>query len=391
MALWLPAAARLAAAESGAGGEAQTDPAQAQVVTLEYQAVPFSVVSWSLTVDTRPIEFQREPEWGGGQVLRGRLQFAGDTTNAVPFAWERSGEKLHLDLNRNLDLTDDAAGVFVSGTRGFYQTFTNVHWPWQTASGALDVVLDLSLYNFSSRQWANAAVRSFWQGKVTLGGREWQAGVIEDRAGLRLDGGHLLLRPWERRAEAFNVQGGSSEAFALPKRLFLGGQTYAVTTRWGSAAGAQPLELEFQEQPTPVGDLELTGEHLKRVLLVGTECTVVLDQPEPVVRVPVGTYGRQVGVWLEQGGKAAYRERPHGAASSTIAVTATNAARLTVGGPLTNRVSVTQRHQTLVLSYRLVGADGADYELAELDRSKPPSFAIYQGEKQVAAGNFEYG
>ena len=61
------------------------------------------------------------------------------------------------------------------------------------------------------------------------------------------------------------------------------------------------------------------------------------------------------------------------------------------GGPLTNRVSVTRRGRLLVFNYQLAGAEGATYRLGRQDRSRPPEFAVYQGEKEIATGKFEFG
>ena len=64
---------------------------------------------------------------------------------------------------------------------------------------------------------------------------------------------------------------------------------------------------------------------------------------------------------------------------------------LNVGGPLTNSVTASRHGQDLRLDYRLVGAGGQSYQLANQDRSKPPEFAIYKGEKKIASGAFEFG
>ncbi|MCJ7832619.1 MAG: 2Fe-2S iron-sulfur cluster-binding protein, partial [Actinobacteria bacterium] len=41
------------------------------------------------------------------KVVRGRLHFGESTNDFLPFAWAPRARKLYLDLNRNLDLTDD--------------------------------------------------------------------------------------------------------------------------------------------------------------------------------------------------------------------------------------------------------------------------------------------
>jgi hypothetical protein len=56
-------------------------------------------------------QFPKEPALAVGPVVRGVLKFGGNPSNAIPFVWEGGTKKLHLDLNRNQDLTDDPAGV----------------------------------------------------------------------------------------------------------------------------------------------------------------------------------------------------------------------------------------------------------------------------------------
>ena len=116
---------------------------------------------------------------------------------------------------------------------------------------------------------------------------------------------------------------------------------------------------------------------------------VIVDKPEGVVKVPVGRY-EQTGVWLRKGEVEASPEQRWGFGSRPITVSAAKRAVLTAGGPLTNSVSVSSQGRHLVLNYHLVGQGGA-YELANQDRSHPPEFTIYQGDKKVGAGKFEFG
>jgi hypothetical protein len=44
----------------------------------------------------------------------------------------------------------------------------------------------------------------------------------------------------------------------------------------------------------------------------------------------------------------------------------------------------------LALNYRLIGVGGA-YQLVNQDRSHPPEFTVYHGDKKVASGKFEFG
>ena len=66
-------------------------------------------------------------------------------------------------------------------------------------------------------------------------------------------------------------------------------------------------------------------------------------------------------------------------------------ATFAAGGPLTNTVTISRRSRSLVFSYRLVGADGASFQAKTNGVRDQPAFAVYQGERQLATGKFEFG
>jgi hypothetical protein len=103
----------------------------------------------------------------------------------------------------------------------------------------------------------------------------------------------------------------------------------------------------------------------------------------------VGAY-RHYRVGLKSGGAAAYKEAPLVTAARLI-VNPTNAVALTIGGPLTNIVSISRRSKTLVFNYQLVGADGSGYQLGQQEPRQPPEFTVYQGDRKVASGKFQLG
>ena len=78
---------------------------------LEYQETSFQFLFRNVPVERRLVHFSKEPALAPGPAVRGVLKFGGNPSNAIPFVWEGGAKKLHLDLNRNQDLTDDPAGV----------------------------------------------------------------------------------------------------------------------------------------------------------------------------------------------------------------------------------------------------------------------------------------
>ena len=44
-----------------------------------------------------------------------------------------------------------------------------------------------------------------------------------------------------------------------------------------------------------------------------------------------------------------------------------------------------------MLSHRLVGTDGSTYRLDQVGPRTPPTFTVYQGDKTLISGQFEFG
>ena len=408
--LTFAAGARLLAQEATPAAGA---PDTVRTVYLEYQEADRGLISWMMSVPTQSAPFGKEPDFGRRRVWRGSLQLGSKPEDAVPFAWDPGQGKLYLDLNRNGDLTDDPNGVF-SARPTSVQTFTNIHLEFKTEMGARRLLADLSLYQLGdrigNRLVAILACRSFWAAKVTLQGREWHLGLIEnvagqtqgDHGGLYLgpsrlgsaEGGYLLLRPWESRNQPFSLQDGSLDGFNFCRDLFLGHQAYQVDWACVRQDGAPKFKLELKERSTALGELRLTGKFIQRLILTGSPSppaaapfTVVLDRPEPTVKIPAGGYSR-CQLQLEAGGARAWRSAQ---LAPAMVVGPSNIAVLTAGGPLTNTVEVAPQGGSLLLNYGLVGAEGAAYQLRRQDRSQPPGWTVYRKGKAIDTGRFQFG
>jgi hypothetical protein len=60
-----------------------------------------------------------------------------------------------------------------------------------------------------------------------------------------------------------------------------------------------------------------------------------------------------------------------------------------VGLPLTSSVTAKRESRLLTLDYQLLDADGLKYRQNE--RTNPSQFAVYQGDRLIGSGSFEYG
>jgi hypothetical protein len=409
-------------------------------VPLEYQETSFQFLYRNVPVERRLTPFPKEPALAPGPVVRGVLKFGGNPSNAIPFVWQGGAKKLFLDLNRNQDLTDDPAGVrsaeaLYSGAPSFlHQRFTNLYLSFPASSSGAPMQVDLCFQMETARQpdWVccNAALRSYWQGKVTREGQDWQVGLMQnlsdDPGSFRH--GQLLLRPWEERTNRFiascekpedtlavpwegkDWMARASEAFAFSPRVFFGGHASRLDWSAEPRGHEERLALRLTEQPTGLGDLRITGSFVQRLVLTGETYMVVLTQPPASVKVPADRY-HPYRVRLEQGNTGAYfnfgvlqtgmanvMEEVTGAQmpvlsqpppEQAVAVEEHRAGVLAVGGPLTNCVSATHRGRNLLLSYRLIGAGGGEYRLWRDWRE--PRFSVGKSGKQIGSGKFEFG
>jgi len=368
----------------------------AQTVDLQYKELKFSPISFNIRVQTPALGFAKKPAVSGDATL-GILSFGDESMGCI---WDSSARKLYLDLNGNKDLTDDPGGVF--SCPSYYSTrsqiFTNVHLSFKTASGTHLLAGDLHFYQYGDLN-CSMSLRSFWEGKVSLQGRDWQIGLVENPARKLGDlrSGYLVLRPWEGRVKSFNLQDNSAAGFAFCTNLFFGNKAYRIKGVLTTKENTPGYQLELTEQEAVLGELKLPGQFIERLVLAGQQSkkpfTVALDRPGAVAQIPEGSY-YQCEARLEQGGAAAYyeRDRYYGASpKAVVTIKPAAPALLAVGGPLTNSVTVKRKGKSLSLNYSLLGMGGAAYQLVDQNRSDPPRFTILQAGKKVGSGKFAYG
>jgi hypothetical protein len=379
----------------GAQEAPATNPQLGKVVTayLEYQDATYSYENWGMQLAPKSPVFKKEPAYSRGKVTRGMWQLGGGVVNDVAFAWDHTARKLYVDLNGNLDLTDDPAGVFSSdrGAQDNFQWFPNVRLPIKVETTSRQMLVDLSFSDYGVQVNCTAAAHSFWQGKATLQGEEWQVGMLGMLTDQRpsLQAGNLLLRPWAERNKPFSVNSGSLAALPISRKVFFGNRAYQLQITNEEQGDGVKVGLQFTEQTPRLGEMKVAGTFVQRATLERGPYLVVVDQPLATVKVPVGRYSG-AKVCLKRGDVEAYLDGRTQVAMGQITVNEKTPAVLMAGGPLTNSASVSRQGRNLSLNYQLVGVGGV-YKLASQDRSHPPEFTVYQGDKKVASGKFEFG
>jgi hypothetical protein len=366
---------------------ADSSPPRTHTVYLDSKELDDSVMQRSLSLNRRAVSFAKEPDLGKRKVWRGAIPSAGNTNQGLAFLWDPGLGALFVDLNRNRDLTDDRGGVWKASFQGSQQSFRGVRLPYEAPAGRFSVLADVHLYRFGDWASGYASLRSLWHGRIDLQDQVWQLAVLGPGlcADEALTGSLLLLRSWDLAEKPIGSMGEPSSTFPFTRHVFFGNRAYELDLRWEKRGEAPNLRAQLTEQQPKLGELTLAGNLIERVLLTDPKnYTVLLDRPAPTVKVPLGVYAT-AKVWLKKDAVVATSDEFGGLALIEKPVV------WAVGGPLTNSVAASARGRNLVLNYRLIGAGGQSYQLLPQDRSKPPQFTIRQGDRQIAAGNFEFG
>jgi hypothetical protein len=364
-------------------------------VELEWKRSEVPLITRGINLQQQKKPFAKEPSLGAREtVCRGQLQFGSSPSNSLAVLWRVSQGKLHLDLNRNGDLTDDASGVFTSSSTNQFQQFTGLRLGLDSSSGRRTFLLDLSLSKLSDQMlYGSYSVRSFWSGRASWQGADLELGVVEtlDNTSDVTGGGHhsfLILRPWGERDKPIRLATACAEAVGFPRKLFYRGGAAAIAKSFVTNREPEVCRLAFTQEQPALGDLGIKGSLLNRLIIEPDKegYTVVIDSPGASAQMPVGSY-RLSEIWAKKDSAEAWCN-----SSQRISVVADKpATNILAGGPLTNSVSVNRRGKSLVLSHRLVGVDGGDYQLQSDDRQHPPEVTIFLGEKKVNTGKFAYG
>ncbi len=345
----------------------------------------------SVPLEDREVVFKKEPDFGGRKIIRGALPAAREEKDFLCFAWDISEKKLYLDLNRNLDLTDDPYGVFLGQGKKEQQTFWNVRF--NSANPQNPALYDVSVL-FSHYRGAAlrclAIVRSGWQGDFELFGRRWQLAVTDNLDGVIGTEDILTLRPFEEGQED-SVSFSIYDRLYRPQKIFFGGHEYDLSFDFEPGDGGSSLVAIFTELLPPLGRLKLEGKSFKRIILTeGRErgsATAIIDSPGSTVLVPARTYSKQ-RIFLD--GKEIYAFL-YADSQTEISVAQDKVTPLKLGPPLNHTVEISRRGSELLLDYQIVGLSGEKYVHLGRSSASRPEFAIYLGQDKITSGSFRYG
>ncbi len=355
------------------------------VFDLEYVPSGFSLqvpmVRW-----LEKVTFEREPDFGQRDIVRGLLPTGLEERNFVGFAWDRSEGKLYLDLNRNRDLTDDPDGVFQSGSTRQYQTFEGIGLEVQLDSVRLPYVIRMTIYDFGrGGTHCNINVVSGFSAEIELYGERWYLAVVDNMDGKLGRGDNFVLKP-------VNLDFGLGHeqlSLSVPETVFFDGRNCDLSFEFQPGETKPSLRVTLTELERPMGQLDIEGKFISRLVLEAGSSLVLLDLPEESVSIPADNY-RCRDIYLYDGQVGLFRAGNVGRVGS-ISVRENESVTLKIGAPLNNAVEVKRTGNILTLNYKLVGEGGQSYEALRGRSENPPTFAIYKGDKEIASGKFEYG
>ena len=229
-----------------------------------------------------------------------------------------------------------------------------------------------------------------WRGEAELAGRFYAFEVPPSLVvrNPRTPPGFLVIRSGEERNRPNDFLGGRQRGGCdISKNVFLDNHLWQVRVFSEDTDSTAKPKLRFQEIPAKLGELKLGGDYIREVRLEGAD-TVLLFNPPPAVQVPAGLYQNHQIVYLAAPGKPV---EAFAQSYDNLNVTAGKTTVFDVGGPLRNSIQVNQNGRTLRLIYRMTGIGGLPVQRIGQANPQPPGFAIYQGDRQLATGKFEYG
>ncbi|NLV44793.1 MAG: hypothetical protein GXY07_09860 [Candidatus Hydrogenedentes bacterium] len=323
------------------------------------------------------VSFKKEPAYSGKEVYRHALRFGDGPSDFIGVGCDAEANTLHIDRNRNLDLTDDGPGVKAADTFGpGYCEFNDVTIELTHGDIPVSYVLDISVYG----DYFSPSIRSGWKGDIEIGGKPCSMGVADNLDGI-FDGGDSFLFDHERHKKA-RLSFGKADELPLPRWFFFEGQNYRMESAFRVLDGAAALAVTLTPITEGLMDISFEGQAVSRVLFAGKEDVYgMLDWPVPAMRIPEGVYTLSRVDVLD----SFYGHPEDGAELKAGGNTV-----LKAGGPLNQEVRVARAGATLNMNYILKGMGDTPYNTDSNDVNAA-LFAVYKDGRVIETGTFEYG
>jgi hypothetical protein len=374
----------------GTGLRSMASNAEATTITVTLKQTSISdSPSFAIDHENVDVRFIREPKYTGDKIIRGFLYRNNTTNDYMGLAIDEKAGRLYLDLNCNLDLTDDPAGVHEASERNAYMLrFSNFTVEMARRQPARSYTLSLNLY-LGGGAYLNSNLQTGWVGELELPGRRWRLSVIDNMDGIIDATDKIWLMPL--KPESLQQFGDSQFAIGSSDQLFLNGHLYQTRFDWEASPAGPLLRVSLGELPFKPATLALAGQGITRLLLKNSRGgpVVVLDQPGASITLPEGRYRIENVLLHDPKNNRLYQQNRN---SQSLEISATDGQpALRLGAPLNNTLTARRAGSTLQLNYELHGIGAESYQPVGNTRDARPKFRILHAGTQVAEGFFEYG
>ncbi len=363
--------AAVAVGSAPANGEPQT-------ITLEWQQSQFSHPVEFIISPTEELRFRAEPVYAGSRIERIPLPLSDDRTEFLGIAIDVDAERLYIDANRNLDLTDDPEPFPARSSEDSMMFFNDVHLVLDHDGLAIPYVLSLNI-SFGYFTQVLATIHSGWEGHAEIDGVDFRIAVMDNLNGRFGEGDGFEFAP-------VHAQRAVTPSSTIPAIVMANERPFALDLSLVEPTDADEtpaIRATLQPSDTAMGVVNIQGQYISQIMFDGpTQKTATGAGP---LHLPSGTYTvRRV---LLEDGWVFDQERWESAWMFTVPPQGETT--LAAGGPIRETITARRFRRSIHLSYENEGIDGFEY--MNNNRAGPPGFVVMKGDKEVAAGTIEYG
>jgi hypothetical protein len=343
--------------------------------------MPFHTISFKL--GSTGVDFKNLPPFEGKDIIQGMIVIDEKQNIGIPLAWDRSFNKLYIDRNRNLDLTDDPDNVYTGDKKYNTCTYKNLHLDITRNDINIPCVCTLTLAR-SFRKWdAALEINSVWESGAELSGDSWLLDISDGMDGIVGNSAHDRITIIPRAG--FPAE--QTESLPFPENLlFLQNKAYKMNCSFIREGDETLLKTEFLETEPECGEMRITGKYISLLILSG-ENQVILTSPTQTVLIPSGLY-REQRLLLQNPGHE--RTLPL-SLKKNINIDGKNPYEFKDGGPLRNSMDIKRSGNRLIMNYKLLDAGNNQIENEWTDANQIPTLIVYQNGKKVHADKFNYG
>ena len=329
------------------------------------------------------VRFKKEPDYAGDNVVRSALYLAPGQQEYVGFACDLKKNKLYVDLNRNLDLTDDPDGVRTNRSKGWGREFPDVVIPVQREGRRRDIVVNLQIYG---DRYGRYTVKSSWESDaVVLGGRTCQVAVVDNGDGVVDSEDVMYFRP----ISADGAEKAEDEEVKLdaPARLTLDGESFRLS--YGLSVDGKTLALSVEPDEISLVGVALAGEGIERIVMQEDASAGIFYDPGAAIWMPAGYYSADVRVRSGEGSRASL----WAARNVRRRVRDGDGDPWKVGGPIVGKLACRKTGGRLQFDQTTTGAGSETYSLVHSAGPSlgNPKLRVKKAGKVIHVGKFEYG